>query len=264
MISRKNRLPLSLATLVLAAILAGAVYSWYFQVLPQSALRLLEEIPAPLKNDRILVFTPHPDDETLACGGYLAAAAADGASVWIALVTDGNKHGQEKIRYQEFKNAAATLGVPESHLFFLGFPDGQLKRQDPRELRLRFEEIISQVKPGTVFAPHPLDHHRDHEVVGKIAASAASGKNITCYQYLVHHNLFPHPKKFAPDLFMLPPLRMYKPGGAWKKFTLDPELEDLKLAAVLRYKSQLHDRRDPFLRTLLLSMVRQNELFASP
>ncbi len=264
MISRKKRLSLSLAALVLAAILAAAAYSWYFQVLPQSALRLLEEIPPPSKNDRILVFTPHPDDETLACGGYLAAAVADGASVWIALVTDGNKHGQEQVRYQEFKNATATLGVPESHLFFLGFPDGQLKRQDPRELRLRFEEIIARLNPDIVFAPNPLDHHPDHKTVGKIVASAVAGKKITLYQYLVHHNLFPHPKKFDPDLFMLPPLRMYKPDGAWKKFMLAPEIEDLKLAAVLRYKSQLHDRRDPFLRALLLSMVRQNELFASP
>jgi len=253
-----------LALLVLAGILAGISYSWFFQVLPQSAIRLLADIQAPLENERILVFTPHPDDETIACGGYLATAIADGASVWIALVTNGNKRGQERIRDTEFKNAAGALGVAEANLFFLGYPDGALKKQNPEELRARFDEIISQVKPRIVFAPHPLDHHPDHRTTGKIVAEAVAGKEIKLYQYLVHHNLFPRPKKFDPDLYLLPPARMFKFNRAWQKFMLKPEMEDRKLEAVLKYKTQLHDRRDPLLRGLLLSMIRQNELFAAP
>lgn len=39
--------------------------------------------------DRILVFAPHPDDEILGCGGYLALKRTENAAIRIIVVSDG-------------------------------------------------------------------------------------------------------------------------------------------------------------------------------
>ena len=38
---------------------------------------------------RILVLAPHPDDESVGCGGYLTKMADEGAEITVAFVTDG-------------------------------------------------------------------------------------------------------------------------------------------------------------------------------
>ncbi len=42
-----------------------------------------------LKGATILVIMPHPDDETFACGGMIARAKADGAFVYVMVMSAG-------------------------------------------------------------------------------------------------------------------------------------------------------------------------------
>lgn len=245
----------------IAGICFWFLYAWFNRVLPQRAVGFLSDLPAPQKGEVILVFTPHPDDETIAAGGYIISAVNAGAEVWITLVTDGNYRGQELKRYSEFKKATGILGVPEDHLFFLGYPDHKLKEQDLNQVQTRFEEIIATVRPQIIVAPCAFDHHPDHKTTGEIVEKIWRGSNLTLYQFLVHHNLFPDPKGLEPQLYLLPPARMLSFG--WEKFMLDDELEAQKLSAVLQYQTQLHDKRNPLLRGLLLGMVKKNELFVA-
>lgn len=92
--------------------------------------------------DRVLVVSPHPDDETLCCAGVIQRARAAGAQVAIVWLTSGDafeldaaltEHtlrpgsaGMRELavrRMQEARAAAGVLGVPSSSQFFLGFPD---------------------------------------------------------------------------------------------------------------------------------------------
>lgn len=92
--------------------------------------------------DSILVVSPHPDDESLCCGGLINSARRIGASVSIVWVTlgDGFKWDamvvEKKLRPRagayrdlarqreaEARAAGAALGVPSDSLFFLGYPD---------------------------------------------------------------------------------------------------------------------------------------------
>jgi LmbE family N-acetylglucosaminyl deacetylase len=94
------------------------------------------------KDDRILVFAPHPDDETIACGGVIQQARAMGLPVRIVWLTNGDnnelsfilyrKHltfmpsairAMGEVRHKEGVAAAKTLGVDEKDLAFLGYPD---------------------------------------------------------------------------------------------------------------------------------------------
>jgi LmbE family N-acetylglucosaminyl deacetylase len=95
-----------------------------------------------LPTDIVLVVAPHPDDESLCCGGLIHAARAGGARVavvwftngdgfrWSAMVAERKLHPRAGT-YRDFadrrafeaRNAAAILGLEPEELFFLGYPD---------------------------------------------------------------------------------------------------------------------------------------------
>jgi LmbE family N-acetylglucosaminyl deacetylase len=255
---------------VLAAIVAAlAVIAGYFAtvllvyptVLPQQSVHLLPDVTTAVAGQRVLVFSPHPDDETIAAGGYIAQSTRQGAEVRLVLVTDGNKHHNEAVRNAEFREATATLGVRDSDLVFLNLPDGSLSHQDPTALYQRLKEQIDIYAPDIVIYPWQLDFHPDHAALGRVMNEVVGGyqSNRIVYQYLVHYEFYyPHPKKLAPDLFLLPPARFVRFGIGWQKLMLPPPVEALKEKAVYSYRSQLGN---PVLRDLLLSSIRQNELF---
>ena len=99
------------------------------------------------RGDRILVFAPHSDDETLGCGGMLATATANGADVKVVLVTNGDgfriavgrAYGTIKVtpkrciefaykRQKETLRALGILGVNANNVTFLGYPDRGIDR----------------------------------------------------------------------------------------------------------------------------------------
>lgn len=148
--TRRLWLPLALLSLGLAA---------YINLpgLPDEdgqAQAQVEALPAaqvPGRGERVLILSPHPDDETLCCGGYISRAQAQGAEVYLAWVTAGDGFeidaavtertlhpgpaGLRELagrRQQEARAAAQTLGVPAGHLTFLGYPDGGLTAMTTR------------------------------------------------------------------------------------------------------------------------------------
>jgi len=145
----KKRYLLALTLLVLAALwinapgLVGFFYQFYSD--PKvSALPLAAGFAA---SDRILLLSPHPDDEVLCCAGMLQQAVKAGAQVYIAWMTSGDGFEWDVVllsrtpdpgdqamlelglrRMDEARAAAKVLGVPEANLRFLGYPDQGLQR----------------------------------------------------------------------------------------------------------------------------------------
>ena len=52
-------------------------------------LRVRAEELSPSTLGRVLVVAPHPDDESLGCGGTIARLTGQSGTVQIAMVTDG-------------------------------------------------------------------------------------------------------------------------------------------------------------------------------
>lgn len=247
----------------LAVLTSYMLYSYNSGVLPQAAFYLLKDVPVPQTADRILVFCPHPDDETIAVGGYIYSACRAGAVVRIVLVTDGNKHGLRDRRYQEFHRATALLGVSPGELRFWGYPDGKL-RLHSKALVERVEGEWNDFRPTVVFYPHPADHHPDHAILGKVLEEVVpgpvnSGSPVIAYRYLVHHNRYPQHGLFARRDKLLPPVAILSFDQQWQKFCLSPAAMSVKRAAIKEYRTQL---RNPFLRPLLLGLNRDNEIMA--
>jgi LmbE family N-acetylglucosaminyl deacetylase len=253
--------------IVIVAALAGL---FYFTAVPsvaaQSAVHKLPELAAPAAGQRILVFSPHPDDETIGAGGYIAQSILKGADVRVVLVTNGDKDHNEAIRYSEFKKATGILGVPESNLVFLDFPDGKLASQNQTGLQTALRIQIDRYQPDIVIYPHPRDSNPDHAAVGRATAYVLASEPLTTtrYEYLVHYKLMyprPYSSKFEPHLYLLPPTRLINVDKEWLKIPLSQQIEDLKQKALLSYSTQFHS---PELYGLLHSSVRRNELLAVP
>ncbi|MBW3625850.1 MAG: PIG-L family deacetylase [Armatimonadetes bacterium] len=104
-------------------------------------------LPLPNPADRILILAPHPDDETLSCGGLIQKALRRGARVRVVEVTSGDAFSViahrlypdepfspslflrlGEIRMQETRRALSRLGLPSSQVTFLGYPDSGLHR----------------------------------------------------------------------------------------------------------------------------------------
>jgi LmbE family N-acetylglucosaminyl deacetylase len=133
----------------------------------QKQLAGLEPCPLPQSLDltlarKVLVFAPHPDDETLGCGGTLARLAPL-CPVKVVLVTDGSgagglPEGAGVVRQGEFVRALARLGVADS--LQLNQPDGAFEGSP--DLKRQIQRLLDDYQPDWVILPSPLDYHRDH------------------------------------------------------------------------------------------------------
>ena len=102
----------------------------------------LASAPAPRQGQRLLVFAPHPDDETLGAAGLMRQARLRGDDVRVVIITNGDgfriSAAQEfheltvspkdfvrygYLRQGEARTALGVLGIPADHIHFLGYPD---------------------------------------------------------------------------------------------------------------------------------------------
>jgi len=230
----------------------------------QSAVESLPDVLMPQSGQRVLVFSPHPDDETIGVGGYIAQSIENGADVRIVLVTNGDFHGNEQVRYTEFKKATQILGVPETNLVFLGFPDGKLDKINQTTFYATLQTQIEQYNPDIVIYPNVQDANPDHATISKAVEEIlkADPHQRTNYEYLVHYkHIWPRPRELDPKLYLTPPDQLLKADISWGKVPLSQTNENLKSEAIHAYDSQLEN---PWLYGLMLSSIRTNELLAVP
>lgn len=127
-----------------------------------------------------LVVAPHPDDETLGCGGAIAHKTAAGSAVRVLIASDG-RHAcpsaiispteLAEIREAECLEALDELGVPADQVTFLRLEDGQgATWQD--EVTRGVLAALDTFRPDEVLVPHALDGHDDHRSVHQGAMAA--------------------------------------------------------------------------------------------
>jgi LmbE family N-acetylglucosaminyl deacetylase len=230
----------------------------------QSKVSKLGILAGATIGQKVLVFSPHADDESIAAGGYIAQSVINGADVTIVMVTDSNAEGKEAIRYAEFKKATSILGVPEADLVFLGFPDGKLDSINEVELQTALQQQIAKYVPDIIIYPSPYDYNPDHRAIGRMIEMILKTEStpITAYNYLVHYKLdYPRPRELAPADYIMPPERLAHGEREWLRFNLSSGVESCKEKAIYAYQSQIHS---PELDGLMHSFIRKNELFSVP
>jgi LmbE family N-acetylglucosaminyl deacetylase len=145
---------------------------------------------------KLVVFTPHPDDETLGCGGLMAKKVSDGSDVKVVFLTDGRNTFSKsfgirvepsplelkKIRRREAKRATGILGVKEENLVFLDIEDGHLKEQ--RSLaEKKIRDLINGTRFSEVYFPSRGEAHPDHNAAHDIIVDVVRSLDYPCEKY---------------------------------------------------------------------------------
>lgn len=139
-----------------------------------------------------LVCAPHPDDETLGCGGTIATKRDRGVPVTVVVVSRGERSHAHlmdpeqlaAIRAREVRAACAVLGVENVEL--LGLPDGAIT--DRHELAVRrLAECIASNRPEQVFVPFHAEGVPDHVATRSAALRAVHlvGRPVEVLEYPV-------------------------------------------------------------------------------
>lgn len=129
---------------------------------------------------RLVVFSAHPDDETLGAGGLLALAADRGLDITVVVATS-----DDPARLDELAEALAVLGLPDARVVPLHLPDGALKHHADA-LHTAIARLLDAA-PGArlLVAPWPGDRHGDHRTLGREVARAAEERGETVLSYPV-------------------------------------------------------------------------------
>ena len=126
----------------------------------------------------ILVFTPHPDDDTFGCGGTLARLAKNGNRIYIAIYTNDDKGSYDldmtsqrlaTIRKGEEEEACRIFGIPKENILWMGHHDGMLEYVNSLALVEQATALIRKYQPYAVFNidPGKTDvrwHKTDHRM----------------------------------------------------------------------------------------------------
>lgn len=187
--------------------------------------------PAPVD---ILIISPHPDDAVLCCTGLIRQAMEKGETVHIVNVLDGDAHlaaaaawfrkPQERLTHTDMKRfgrlrkqedirSLMSLGMPPTHITYLGYPDGLLDEVSKAELPLRsiytgrstssesllrpntgasldaaLRNALTAARPKYIYLPASHDTALDHTVARDAVLRVIRSENIrsVVYSYINH------------------------------------------------------------------------------
>ena len=129
---------------------------------------------------KVLVITPHPDDEVLGVGGTIAKRAAAGDEVTVCICTKGVHSMFDpkiiKAGRDEARRAHTYLGVSET--IFLDLPAAELDSLPMTGIVGMLENVVSETCPDEIFIPHHGDIHNDHKTISAAAMVALRPKRF--------------------------------------------------------------------------------------
>ena len=162
-----------------------------------------------MKN-KIIVVAPHPDDETLGCGGTLLRFAEQGASLaWLIVtgMTDHYTQAQRQARSDTISKITAAYGFDE--VYQLEQPTAELDTIPMNHLVESIGKAFESYQPDGVLLPHRNDVHTDHRVVFDACAGCSkwfrypSIKRLMSYETLSETDFaLPNGEQtFQPNVF---------------------------------------------------------------
>jgi LmbE family N-acetylglucosaminyl deacetylase len=190
-----------------------------------------------LEDQPFIVIAPHPDDESLACGGLLAEACRQGLRGKVVVVSDGvGSHPNSKayppdrlrsLREEEARQAAAELGLKPEDILFLGLPDRFVPSEGEEAERAigAIADCAREIGARSLFVSWRHDPHCDHEASYQIARAVQRrfGK-LRLFEYVVWGHT-------------LPPSTEVDPIGGFR-VQVDQEALEKKRRAVAAHRSQ--------------------------
>lgn len=132
----------------------------------------------------VIVIAPHPDDETLGCGGTLLLLKNKGYSInWLIVTTLSQESGFSKNRIESRRTEINLVNKEYDFdgMFNLNIPTTKVDEIPQGSLIQKISDVFNEVKPNIVFLPFYNDVHTDHK---KIAEAAISCTKWFRYPYI--------------------------------------------------------------------------------
>lgn len=140
--------------------------------------------------NKCLILAPHPDDESLGCGGLISYLTSHDRQVKVIFTTDGSashlnskeypKDKLSALRKKEAIEALQILGVEAGQISFYNGKDSGLEAKDEegffKYVELLHRDIVD-FEPELILVPYELDPHRDHRATWQMLIAAT--ENLT-------------------------------------------------------------------------------------
>ena len=163
--------------------------------------------------NRYIVVAPHPDDETLGCGGSLLRWKHEGAYISWLIVSGmkeelGYSQQQMEERQRLIEEIAAAYEFDSVHNMDL--PTTRLDTIPLADTTAHISQIFLEVEPTDVLLPFANDIHSDHRYVFQAASSCTKWfrhnyiKRVLAYETLSETDFIMEPGNtgFAPNYFV--------------------------------------------------------------
>jgi LmbE family N-acetylglucosaminyl deacetylase len=162
---------------------------------------------------KIVVIAPHPDDETLGCGGTLLKHKAENDEVhWLTVTGISPERGfsREAVEKREHELTRVAKLYSFDSVHHLRFPTMMLDTIPMGEIVKAISAVFRQVQPEIVYMPYRGDIHTDHHVVFDAVASCTkwfrypSVKRVLAYETLSETDFGMNPDNngFRPNVFV--------------------------------------------------------------
>jgi LmbE family N-acetylglucosaminyl deacetylase len=167
------------------------------RVLAGMAALPLTDLDAIIGPGAPFILAPHPDDESLGCGGLIAEACRRGRHPTVAILTDGSMSHPNSVAYpterlvplreEETRRAVAELGLPPGHVHFLRAKDGAAPQRGAAMLALAetLARLARERRAGVMLTTWEHDPHPDHLAANIVAREAARIAGLRLLRYPV-------------------------------------------------------------------------------
>ncbi len=188
---------------------------------------------------KVLFVSPHPDDETLGCGGTIFYHKKKGDDIFLLIITNlsikfGWSEKQIEIRKKEIDKIKKFYGF--KNVFHLNFQTKYLDTVPINEIIENISNIVKKTKSEILYIPSRDDVHTDHQIVSKACMSSIkwfrnpSVKKVMAYEVISETNFNFDQNNFKPNVFI----------------DITPYISK-KIAAMKIYKSEI--KKHPFPRS---------------
>tara|TARA_B100000965_G_C19371134_1_gene660358 strand:- start:169 stop:825 length:657 start_codon:yes stop_codon:yes gene_type:complete len=112
---------------------------------------------------KVLVIAPHPDDETLGCGGLLLKHKSLKDKIYCIFLTNFSAKNKNFIkRKKEIQKVAKAYKL--NKYFVSKFEPSSLEKIDKKKIIGFMKEIINEIRPDKLLVPFQYDAHHDHKI----------------------------------------------------------------------------------------------------
>ena len=161
---------------------------------------------------KILAIAPHPDDETLGCGGTLYKHKAEGDEIYWLIVTgisEDTGWANDAVIKRDNEMNAVSKKYGFSDVFNLRLPTTKIDTLPLSDLIEKITDVYKNIKPDVIYIPFSYDVHTDHQIIAKALQSTFKWfryphiKNIYMYETPSETEFnFVENRVFRPNVFI--------------------------------------------------------------